>query len=301
MSNTDFSTAYQNFIPEFWSKQLEELLFTNAVMLQCVNRNYEGQIKEAGDTVNILTPGEISVSSLHGGNINYDQVAPDKKQLVIDQKKFFAFRIDDVATAQSGVDLMQAHLRNAKKSIEIDQDSYLIGLHTEADEQNIIAASDSATAVTPENVYAQFVELAKVLKNSNAIGLTAGKTTENGTPTNAKTVPWVVINPDVEAVLLQCEQFTSSFQTADKTLREGAIGRISGMDVLVSTNLKADANGSIPIIAGTNAAITFASQVAKIEKIRDVNTFSDLIRGLYLYGAKVVQPKALAVNYIKIA
>ena len=73
------------------------------------------------------------------------------------------------------------------------------------------------------------------------------------------------------------------------------------MDVLVSTNLKADANGAIPLLAGTNAAITFASQVAKIEKIRDINTFSDLVRGLYLYGAKVVQPAALAVNYVKIA
>ena len=301
MSNPDFSTAYSNFIPELWAKELEDLLLTNAVMLQCVNRNYEGTIKEAGDTVNILTPGEVAVSSLHGGNIDYSEVEPAKQQLLIDQKKFFAFKINDVAGAQSGVDLMQAHLRNAKKAIEIDQDSYLIGLHTEADEANILGTSASATAINPENVYAQFVELAKTLKNANAIGLAAGARNDNGVQSSVKSVPWVVINPDVEAVLLQSEQFTSSYQIGEKTIRDGAIGKIAGMDVLVSTNLKSDANSAIPLIAGTNAAITFASQVAKIEKIRDINSFSDLVRGLYLYGAKVVQPKALAVNYVKVA
>ena len=72
-----------------------------------------------------------------------------------------------------------------------------------------------------------------------------------------------------------------------------AIGRIAGMDVLVSTNLT-EVNGKYYVLAGTNEAITFASQLAKIESLRDKDSFSDLIRGLYLYGAKTVQPKALA-------
>ena len=76
-------------------------------------------------------------------------------------------------------------------------------------------------------------------------------------------------------------------------MREGSIGRIAGMDVLVSTNL-ADVDGKYYVLAGTNEAITFASQLAKIESLRDKDSFSDLVRGLYLYGAKTVQPKALA-------
>ena len=89
MSNTDFSNAYQNFIPEIWSRRLQAMLFTDTVMMQCVNRNYEGEIKNAGDTVNILTAGEVAVNSLHGDTISYDEITPSKQQLVIDQKKFF--------------------------------------------------------------------------------------------------------------------------------------------------------------------------------------------------------------------
>ena len=80
---------------------------------------------------------------------------------------------------------------------------------------------------------------------------------------------------------------------ADETLLEGSIGRIAGMDVLVSTNLT-EVDGKYYVLAGTNEAITFASQLAKIESLRDKDSFSDLVRGLYLYGAKTVQPKALA-------
>jgi len=283
---TSFTNAYADFIPEIWSKRLEQLLFADAVMLQCVNRNYEGEIKNAGDTVNILTPGEVSVSTLHGDSISYNELTPSKQQLTISQKKFFAFKINDAASAQAGIDLMEAHLVNAKRAIEVDQDSYLLGLYTDADAENIVGSSETAPTITTENVYSAFVALAKTLKKSNAASSAA---------------PWVVINPDVEAVLLESSQFTTAHQVGEKTIRDGAIGRIAGMDVLVSSNLKADTNGAIPVMAGTNAAITFASQVAKIEKIRDINTFSDLVRGLYLYGAKVVQPKALAVSYMKLA
>lgn len=299
MSNPEFTNSYSDFIPTIWSKRLQSMLMSDTIMMQCVNHNYEGEIKNAGDTVNILTAGEVAVNSLHGGTISYDEIEPAKQQLVIDQKKFFAFKINDVANAQAGYNLMEAHLTNAKRAIEVDQDSYLLGLYTEADEQNVRGSSATATELTVENVYTEFVELAKILKNANAISLNSGA--QNPLEAKKSTTPWVVINPDVEAILLQSQQFTSSFQIAEKTVRDGAIGRIAGMDVLVSTNLKADATGAIPLLAGTNDAITFASQVAKIEKIRDINTFSDLVRGLYLYGAKVVQPKALAVNYVKIA
>ena len=123
------------------------------------------------------------------------------------------------------------------------------------------------------------LNLARKLKDSNAV-----KTGKR---------PWVVINPLVESYLLQSTEFIGANNVADETLREGAIGRIAGMDVLVSTNLT-DIDNKYYILAGTNDAITFASQLAKIESLRDKDSFSDLVRGLYLYGAKTVQPKALA-------
>lgn len=199
--------------------------------------------------------------------------------LVIDQKKFFAFKINDVAQVQSNADIMEAHLTNAKNAIEEVQDAYLLSMHANVDENNIVGSDSSPIALSKSTIYEQFVKLAMKLKDANAVK--AGKR------------PWVVINPLVESYLLQSTEFIGANNVADETLREGAIGRIAGMDVLVSTNLTAVSN-KYYILAGTNDAITFASQLSKIESLRDKDSFSDLVRGLYLYGAKTVQPKALA-------
>lgn len=271
--------AYSAFIPEIWSQKLNYMLSKDCVMLQCVNRNWEGEIKNQGDKVKIITPADVAISTLSTSNITYDELEPTSQDLVIDQKKFFAFKINDVAQVQSNADIMEAHLKNAKKAIEEVQDAYILSLHTEVDSKNVVGDEETAVTLDNSTIYSKFVELALCLKNSNAV--------------SAGVRPWVVINPVIESYLLQSSEFIGAHNVADETLREGAIGRIAGMDVLVSTNLT-DVSGKYYVLAGTNEAITFASQLSKIESLRDKDSFSDLVRGLYLYGAKVVQPKALA-------
>ncbi len=276
---SDLTTnQYSAFIPEIWSQKLNTMLAKNCVMLQCVNRNYEGEIKNQGDSVKIITPATVSISTLSDTAITYSELQPDETDLVIDQKKFFAFKINDVAQAQANQSIMEAHLQNAKKAIEEVQDSYLLGQQAYVDAGNILGG---VTAVTldKDTIYENFVNLALKLKNADAVS------------NNQK--PWVVINPNIESYLLQSPEFISAYNVADSTLREGAIGRIAGMDVLVSTNLTA-VDSKYYVLAGTNEAITFASQLSKIESLRDKDSFSDLVRGLYLYGAKTIQPKSLA-------
>ena len=276
---TDFSTSYSAFIPEVWSQKLNTMLEKNCVMMQCVNKNWEGEISKQGDKVKIITPADVSVSTLTTDSITYSALEPSAKELEIDQKKFFAFKIDDIAKAQANVDIMEAHLNNARKAIEVVQDSYLLSLHTDVPSANIVGSTSSPIELDKSTIYSKFVELALALKNSDAV--------------YGNIRPWVVINPTIESYLLQSSEFISAHNVADTTLREGSIGRIAGMDVLVSTNLSA-VDGKYYVLAGTNDAITFASQLAKIESLRDKDSFSDLVRGLYLYGAKTVQPKALA-------
>lgn len=285
MSNNS-TNSYSAFIPEIWSQKLNTMLEKNCVMLQCVNRNYEGEIKNQGDTVKIITPAAVSISTLGTSNITYSELEPTATDLVIDQKKFFAFKINDVAQVQSNTDIMEAHLENAKKAIEEVQDSYLLSMHANADTANVVGTDEKPIALDKTTIYEQFVKLALCLKNSNAV--------------SASKRPWVVINPTIESYLLQSSEFIGAHNVADETLREGAIGRIAGMDVLVSTNLTA-VDSKFYVLAGTNEAITFASQLAKIESLRDKDSFSDLIRGLYLYGAKTVQPKALAKMVVSAA
>ncbi|CDE93022.1 TPA: hypothetical protein CPT79_08590 [Candidatus Gastranaerophilales bacterium HUM_6] len=276
---SDFTTTYSTFIPEIWSKKLNQMLEKNCVMMQCVNKNWEGEISQQGDTVKIITPADVTVSTLTSDNITYTSLAPKSQDLVIDQKKFFAFKIDDVAKVQSNMDIMEAHLVNAKKAIEEVQDSYLLAMHTDVTESNTVGSESLPITLDKSTIYEHFVKLSLALKNSDAV--------------HAGVRPWVVINPNIESYLLQSPEFIKAYNVADETLRDGAIGRIAGMDVLVSTNLT-DIDNKYYVLAGTNDAITFASQLAKIESLRDKDSFSDLVRGLYLYGAKTVQPKALA-------
>lgn len=276
---TTITNAYSAFIPEIWSQKLNNMLEKECVMLQCVNRNWEGEIRNHGDKVKIITPAEVSISTLGSESISYSELEPTSMDLVIDQKKFFAFKINDVAQVQANSDIMEAHLKNAKKAIEEVQDAYLLSQQANVVTENIVGSDETPISLDKSTIYSQFVKLALCLKNSDAV--TTG------------TRPWVIINPTIESYLLQSTEFINAHNVADETLREGAIGRIAGMDVLVSTNLTA-ISGKYYVLAGTNEAITFASQLSKIESLRDKDSFSDLVRGLYLYGAKTVQPKALA-------
>lgn len=273
------STPGAVFIPEIWSQKLTAKLYKSGVMSKCVNRDYEGEIKNAGDTVHIQAVGEITVATV-SGNLSYEDLSPTGQELIIDQEKYFAFKVKDVLKVQADTNLMDKHIAVAKKNIALVQDTFLLGKHADVPAENIVSeASLGAITLSTSNAYAKFVALATALKNANAI--------DDGQK------PWVVINPNIEAILVQTPEFIKATTEGDKTTREGSIGRIAGLDILVSTNLVA-ASSKVYVLAGTNDAITFASQVADVETLRDKDSFSDLVRGHYLYGAKTVQPKALA-------
>lgn len=269
---------FTNFIPEVWSKKLSTLLDKSGVMMQCVNRDYEGDIKNAGDTVHIRSFGNVSVKT-YDGSVTYDNLDSPMKDLLIDQKKYFAFKVDDISKAQANINIMEGYLERAKIAIDLAKDSFLLAKHADVPSENIIGVEETPIALTKDNIYSNFVSVAKALKKANAV--------------SKGQKPWIVINPDVEATLIQAPEFIRSTADGDKTLRDGSIGRIAGLDVLVCTNLEA-VGGKLYVIAGTNNAVTFASQVVQVESIRLQDSFDTAVRGLYVYGAKTVVPNALA-------
>lgn len=249
------------FYPPLWGNKLSEIL-ESSLIHQCTNNEWMGEIKNQGDVV-----------QLHND------------EMVITDRKFFAFKISDTPTVQSNEDILEAHLCNASRTIEEVTENFLLSFHADVLKEKIIGSEDNPVELDENNIYEHFANLAIALKNGNAYGEIVG--------------PYVIVNPYIEALLLQSPEFISAHNIKDKTLRKGSIGRIAGMDVLVSTNLEHDDNDNYNVLAGTNDAITFASQLAKIESLRDKDSFSDLVRGLYLYGAKTVQPKALAKMVVK--
>lgn len=295
------NTTVHNFVPEYWSKKLGPRLHDSGVMAKCVNRNYEGEIKNSGDVVKINFVDGIAVNTYGTGNITYETPKSKQKQLEIDQKKYFAFAVDDIAKVQSNVELTNKYIDEAKKSIELEKDTFLLTKRADVDSNNVIGEITGLSS----NIYDFFVSLRTALRNSNAIN-------QSGKAANGKR-PWVVINPAIEKLIILSDEFRKrSTSVTDKIIRENAIFEYAGFDVLCATNLKvattttgsgeqAVTTKSVEVLAGVDEAITFAGQITKIECIRDKDRFQDLVRGLYVYGAKTVEGKLLAKGTIKLA
>lgn len=271
-------TNYAEFIPEIWSTILNSNFDNTSVMDSCVNKKYEGEIKNAGDTVHIQTFGNVTIKDYGASDITYEVPSGDTVALTLDQQSYFAINVPDIEAVQSNVDLITGYTNRAKAAIALKKDTFLLGKHADVPSDNIVESS--GYTLNKDTIYSKFVELAKVLKNNNAVDSTGRNM-------------WCVINPEVEAVLIQAPEFCHATQVGDQTVREGAIAKIAGMDIMVCTNLQAVA-GKIYVMAGITDSISYAGQVAKLENIRFEKRFGTGIRGLYVYGAKTVNANQLA-------
>lgn len=271
------------FIPEFWSKKLNKKLDDVGVMKDCVNREYEGEIKKCGDKVNIQEVGDINVNDHDNeANLIYQDLTADDLSLLIDQEKYFAFKINDVTKAQANQKLTDKYINRASFAIEMIKDTFLLSKRADVHADSVVPTMN----LTKDNVYQMFVELKKRLRKANAIS-------QKGKDASGRR-PWAVVNPDVEAlILLSPEMKDRGSALADKTIREGTVYDFAGFDVMVATNMKT-VDGSVEVLAGIEDAITFAGQLSKVEHLRDKDGFNDLVRGLYVYGGKTLLPKGLA-------
>ncbi|AUS07420.1 P22 coat protein - protein 5 domain protein [Laceyella sacchari] len=271
--------AIDNFIPEIWSAQLLENLRKNLVYGNLVNTDYEGEIREYGDTVHIQNVGPISVFDY---TKNTDMAGPETlsdgtRALVIDQAKAFNFQVDDVDRAQQNPKIMQKAMEEASYALADVKDRFIANLYTDA----VSAIGNDTTPIVPtkDSAYDYLVDLSVVLS-------------ENDIP---RTNRWVVVPEWYHGLLLKDDRFIRATALGGQILQNGFIGRAAGFDVYTSNNVPNASGAKYKIIAGHTSAITFASQLTKIEAYRPEKRFADAVKGLSLYGAKAVKPKALAV------
>ena len=274
----ELTVANGLFKPELWSKELNRRLVDYGVMFDCVNRNYEGEIKNQGDTVHIQTPAAVTIGTyVEQTGITYEELKGDTLPLVIDQAKFFGFKIPDIDKVQSNTNLMSNYTSEAKKEVINAKDAYLHAL-------GIAAAQDAGTvAITAENIYGTLVDMYAMLADANAIDAD-GKAKDGSRP-------FVIVSPKVAAVIKKSAEATHATKMGDDTVRKGAILDFAGFDVKQSTLIKDDSGFSI--LAGTTEGITYAEQINKVRGLEDKDTFGTYVSGLYLYGGLAVQPKAL--------
>lgn len=282
--------ALDFFTPEIWSAQLLVNLHNDLVYGSpaVINTDYQGEISRFGDTVRINAIGGVNVTDyVKNTDFTNRQVLSSAQQvLVIDQAKMFNFEIDDIDDAQNNPSVMGAAMREAAFSLGNTADRFLSALMASTftlggtpsgnylGDVGVFANSNGDYA---NPIFEVLVDLARVLDENNA-------------PPSGR---WAVVNPAIFAELVKDPRFTSFGTEANRsTIRNRAVGSVAGFNILVSNQTPLDGTDAV-ILAGSNMATTFAQQISSVEAYRPEDRFTDAMKGLHLYGSKVVRPELL--------
>lgn len=272
-----------NFKQEVWSAVLLVALRKSLVYAGpgVVNRDYEGEIKQAGDTVHISSVGDVTIFDYNiGDSINYEDVSDAGLTLTVDQKKAFAKKIDDIDRAQSinGGAVMQQTMQQAAYRLRDRADQYVAGLYTSVQAANNLGSS---SVTSGDQAYDALVDLKVKLGEANV-------------PTEGR---YVIVPEWYHGLLLKNTNFINAEKAADngQALRNGFVGKAAGFDILVSNNAPNPTGDDFVVQAGIPGAISYAEQIVETEALRLQNTFADAVRGLHVYGARLIRPDAIAV------
>ncbi len=283
--------AISSFIPEVWSAALLESLKKSLIYAApgVVNRDYEGDIASAGDTVRITSISRPTVATYipNSTSIVPQAIVDADRALVIDQVKYWAFEVDDVDARQAVGNVLPAATSEAAYALADVMDQFVAAKYLEAANNVAGATVTAATASTWTNVYDNcLVPLKVALDVANV-------------PSSQR---YVILPPVVHGFLLRDSRFIKVNESGDggQGLRNGMVGRAAGFDILMSNNAPVVSAGVYAVQAGVPQAITFAEQINKTEAFRPQSSFADAIKGLALYGARVIRPDALAVCQVTV-
>jgi hypothetical protein len=282
MSFSQFSTGTTsevNFIPEVFSKLLQAKFYKKSILPAISNTDYEGEISGQGEKVTIRTVPAVTISN-YTGTITTQELTTAKVEMLIDKAKYYSFKVDDVLAAQADINMLEGASSDASEGMRI------------AVETDVLAASvtgattiGSQTTITAANILAQILAMSTDLDELNI-------------PEEGR---FIVLNP-AQISLLKQSELRQAYLTGDSTspLRNGKVGMVDRFNVYQSNMLYKPASGSdagyTHVLAGHPKALSFASQFTNTETVRMESTFGDQVRGLKVFGSKVVTPDALVVG-----
>jgi hypothetical protein len=307
------SPAYTgNFIPEIWSGKLVEKFYAATVLGAIANTDYEGEIRNQGDLVNIRTRPTITISDYEvNQDLTVQRPSSTPTSLLIDKGKYFNLALDDVMEIQSDIDLLSTWAEDASEQMKIAVDTDVLGALSSVTDTDIsdLNKSDNSGAISGDinlgdyggpvyvNAASQGTGIGNDNSNDRAI---IDFITDMGQVLDEQNIPesgrWLII-PAWLAARIKRSELKDASLSGDGTsiLRNGRLGMIDRFTIYLS-NLLLPLGGYAdewPLLFGTNAALTFASQFTKMETIRSERSFSNLLRGLQIYGYKVVNGVAM--------
>jgi hypothetical protein len=319
----DTNPSYSGgFIPQLWSNKLNAKFYANTMMTDIANTDWEGEIKNQGDSIRIRTAPSITINDYAGAGTTLasEVPAPIYTDMQIDQGKYFSVQVNDVLAHQADMDLMNMFTDDAAKQlkISIENDCFYKWFVTDG----AAAANQGATAGALSSEYNLGTDTAPIDQSTprnvlDAILRMSAALDEQNVPEDGR---WLIITPFDRQLLMQTELAQAYFTgDAASTLRTGKIGMLDRFSVYVSNLLPKGAAGKGLVagqaatssgatltnaknrrlmVAGTKASCAFASQIAKTEPLRNQNDFGDIVRGLAVYGHKVIKNEALVTSVV---
>lgn len=286
----------RSFVPIHFSKKLLAKLDKTCVAMDCVNTDWEGEITKEGDLVTVPELGDITVNDYTvDSNITYQLTSESSQDLVIDQLKYWAFKIDYVDLTQVSLDVLNGYAERAGIAMRNTVDTHLLTSMTAgvpADNTLGATTAGSVVQLTSENILAVYTDLYTLLEESDVFGTTDQR-------------PWAIVTPQVKGLMVKSNQLRPT-AIGDEAVRNNVVGEFAGFDIKVTTNqtLTAAAGGNddyFSLLAGVNFAHSFALQVYQDEDIEPLQTtFGKGRRGLALYGSKTFRPQGLAKLIAKV-
>ncbi|WP_306365446.1 P22 phage major capsid protein family protein [Nocardia sp. CC227C] len=266
--------AITNFIPELWSAQLLDRWIQMAVFPQLVNREYEG-LASRGNTVHItgVVAPAVKDYKAAGRTTSADAISDTQVDLLIDQEKNFDFYVDDIDRVQAAGSL-EAYTTAAGDSLVEDSDKFLAQL--------LVDNGTDLSGTSPTTGDAAFNLIRDARKALN----------KNNAPSAGRVL---ACNAEFEALLLGADSKLTSFDTSGDNagLRQATVGSLLGFRIITTNNLPASDDPQF--VAWAPRAGAYVSQIDEIEAMRAENKFADRVRGLHVYGGKVVKPEGVVV------
>jgi hypothetical protein len=268
--------AFANFIPEIWDANLLLNFHEQVIAASIANRQYEGTLA-SGNTVHITTAVDVGIKDYKaaGRQTSPDHVDTTQLDLVIDQEKSFDFLIDDIDRVQAAGN-MSAFTQSASIGMAEDSDRFLLAQWVGA---AVAVDTGEASITSGDAAYDIVRDLRKTLNKAHV-------------PQDSR---YLLCNAEFEGWLLDASSKLVPVNTSGSpaALRDATIGRLLNFTTVVTENLPTvDFPQALAVYA---PAVAYVSQIMETEAMRDVNSFSDRIRGLHVYGAKVIRPVGLAV------
>lgn len=275
--------ALDNFIPSIWSAQVHQAMEDNLVAVRLSNRSYEGEIRNVGDRVkvNMFSDPTIGSYTKNVTSISPENLSASQRELIVNQARYFSFEVDDIDQAQANMGLIAEPLRRAGYLLADTADAYLLDLVADQ------AGLSQNTAAAPVDLVSTNVE-----EEILAIG---EQFNEAGIGFQGRfliVAPWVIS----KLVLAGLTTKTSN----DALWTNGFVDRVLGFDVYMSQNVTHTAStwAVTENIAGVaNESFGYAEQIVSVEAFRPESAFSDAVKGLHLYGAKVMRPDKTCIWY----